>query len=490
MVRRADRGTEMPGQTVFPWSVAASLIAAGCSGGSGTTVDDADGGDSSVTSDHVSSEGEEGSFDTADAEPPPVAPPHCGDGVLDPDEECDDGNRLDGDDCDWLCRLGPGEPVDDTPDPSVADLERDLPWTSVVSPLPAEDLVYSESLCLLWTGSAYATVWNLESVDPDGVPRQGAGFRLFDRVGRRVVPDWTYHYPDRVFGSLDLAWSGRFFALVWSTGGGEDPGCLISAMILDHVGKPLVGPFTLVEGPRCGPATVTWDGEAFAAVWRWDDDGGAAIGIARFDELGSILSVVPSVYEAPFARLSARSASSPVATVTAFAETPEVPPGLDDTCRLGWLAATRDAELLRPPAELGQATTRPMTIEWGERRFGLAFVPAYTPTDAVHLALLDAAGMLVGPVRQVCECWLCHQSMAMAWGAGGWVIACDIAPGVGGIIRLMRTDASGTLVATTDLGDVSRDRVHAISMAFDGEGFGLLGWTDWGLLFTRYVVVP
>jgi cysteine-rich repeat protein len=30
----------------------------------------------------------------------PTMPPNCGDGVLDPSEECDDGNRLDDDDYD------------------------------------------------------------------------------------------------------------------------------------------------------------------------------------------------------------------------------------------------------------------------------------------------------------------------------------------------------------------------------------------------------
>lgn len=34
---------------------------------------------------------------------PGGAPEHCGDGVLDPDEMCDDGNRLDGDDCSSNC---------------------------------------------------------------------------------------------------------------------------------------------------------------------------------------------------------------------------------------------------------------------------------------------------------------------------------------------------------------------------------------------------
>ncbi|MBN1774081.1 MAG: hypothetical protein JXB32_22670 [Deltaproteobacteria bacterium] len=461
------------------------LVVVGCSGASVVGAQDGDDGraDSSGMSDGEVADGGDGGWE--DAEPPPVAPPHCGDGVLDPDEECDDGNRLDGDDCDWLCRLGPGEPVDDTPDPSVGDLERDLPWTSVVSPSPPAFVGYNPSLPLLWTGSAYATAWIL--VDSDGGRGEDAQFRLFDRLGRRTVPDWTY--PDWHFETLDLAWSGRFFALVWSSDGP------LWAMILDDVGKPLVGPFTLVEGSAGSDVTVTWDGEAFAAVWRWGDAAeGSDLGIARFDEVGSILSVVSSVYEAPPGTNLARpsSASSPAATVTAFIEFPEVPPALDYICRLGWLASTRDAELLRPPAELGQAQWRPMTIEWGERGFGLAFVPAYTSTDPVHLALLDPAGMLVGPVRPVCSDFqLCSRFMAMAWGAGGWVIVCDQASAPE--IYLMRTDASGTLISTTDLDEPRVGPVGPlapVSVAFDGEGFGVLGRNSGGLVFTRYVVVP
>ena len=39
---------------------------------------------------------------------PLVSPPLCGNGVLDPGEECDDGNRLDDDSCTWNCHNGTG----------------------------------------------------------------------------------------------------------------------------------------------------------------------------------------------------------------------------------------------------------------------------------------------------------------------------------------------------------------------------------------------
>src|SRR6266699_16317 len=37
-------------------------------------------------------------------------PPNCGDGKVDPDEECDDGNRVGGDGCSAACKVESGMP--------------------------------------------------------------------------------------------------------------------------------------------------------------------------------------------------------------------------------------------------------------------------------------------------------------------------------------------------------------------------------------------
>jgi cysteine-rich repeat protein len=47
-----------------------------------------------------------------------IPPPPCGNGVTDPGEECDDGNRLDGDECTAFCLVGAGDLPGD-PDPAV-----------------------------------------------------------------------------------------------------------------------------------------------------------------------------------------------------------------------------------------------------------------------------------------------------------------------------------------------------------------------------------
>ena len=66
----------------------------------------------------ISADGSDGSsdvLDEADASPPDdsdgetfALPPVCGDGNVDPGEECDDGNRMNDDGCDWRCRVGDG----------------------------------------------------------------------------------------------------------------------------------------------------------------------------------------------------------------------------------------------------------------------------------------------------------------------------------------------------------------------------------------------
>jgi cysteine-rich repeat protein len=55
-----------------------------------------------------------------------LPPPLCGDHVVDPGEECDDGNRKNGDDCTWDCLLGAGDPVPD-PDPATSAYVATVP---------------------------------------------------------------------------------------------------------------------------------------------------------------------------------------------------------------------------------------------------------------------------------------------------------------------------------------------------------------------------
>jgi cysteine-rich repeat protein len=109
----------------------------------------------------------------------------CGDGVLDDGEQCDDYNRLNGDGCDWLCRLGDGEPPP-LLDRAVSvyepvgesfvmnDLIPEWPW-----PLPRIPLV--------WTGTELAIAVSQEI--PEGIA--DVRFRRFDTEARAIGIDWV-----------------------------------------------------------------------------------------------------------------------------------------------------------------------------------------------------------------------------------------------------------------------------------------------------------
>jgi len=106
--------------------------------------------------------------------------------------------------------------------------------------------------------------------------------------------------------------------------------------------------------------------------------------------------------------------------------------------------------------------------------------------------LSDSGELLDAPVPIQCprtcdDCWIEPPiTMSMAWGLGGWTIAFrHLAYGA----VLVRTDARGTAVQAQTL-DAWGEYEWPIEVAFDGEGFGVLGLDDTGPVFARYVVEP
>ena len=182
----------------------------------------------------------------ADADPPWVPPdggaltpeevPNCGDGVLDPGEQCDDHNRLNGDGCDWLCRLGNGEPPPE-PDPTVSD------YAPSGDPVPADDVVgvvrTAIQLPLSWSGTQFATA-HLSS------PDDNLRFHRFDASGRELDSDWTYPLGGSEDKTWDLVWTGReygLFCVIWREG--------VYFLRLDETGKPL-GNLVLLDSDHDG----------------------------------------------------------------------------------------------------------------------------------------------------------------------------------------------------------------------------------------------
>lgn len=188
-----------------------------------------------------------------------VVPPAsgiCGDGALDPGEECDDRNRLNGDGCDWLCRLGDGDPPPD-PDPGAGDFVPDGEPATLTGTV-ATHFVF-ERLPLVWTGSEFATAWF-------DAPAESAGrirFWRFDRTGRRLDLEWEL--PSlRSEGGMEVVWTGEGFGLFYVE---RESG--LWYLRLDRNGKPLSEPVLIEADPRARQpaADLTADG-AFVLAWR------------------------------------------------------------------------------------------------------------------------------------------------------------------------------------------------------------------------------
>ncbi len=185
--------------------------------------------------------------------PPPPNAPDCGNGLIDEGEECDDGNRLDGDGCDWLCRLGDGDPPAPCSD-GVADY---VPEGAEVALGDLSDTVSVEIFPLAWSGSEFAAVfW-----DTPGDVMGGYRMRRFDTTGRVLARDWT-HYSDSSYIGHDLVWNGSGYGLFY-----VDSALGIVLVRLDPGGEPVAEPVVVVPDPmaRVPSADVTEDG--YVLVW-------------------------------------------------------------------------------------------------------------------------------------------------------------------------------------------------------------------------------
>jgi cysteine-rich repeat protein len=205
------------------------------------------------------------SSDSGPTELPPLPyAAQCGNGILDEGEECDDRNRLNGDGCDWLCRLGNGEAPPD-PDPGVA------PY------VPDGDLIYlpdltdttgfsMERLPIQWTGSEFATAFVEKHEDDSWNIR----FRRFEEDGEPLDADWVYWPGTRLNGSTDLVWTGSGFGLFFA-----DATFGIYYMRLSPEGKPLSDPVIVEPDPSARAVAADLTVEGFVIDWTTEGNPGS-----------------------------------------------------------------------------------------------------------------------------------------------------------------------------------------------------------------------
>ena len=187
----------------------------------------------------------------------------CGNRTMDPGEECDDGNRLDGDGCDWTCHMGDGGPAPRV-DPSAADfIYEGGPIIVAGEGEAAGSAMAWHRLPLVWTGSSYATAFVTSEVDSDLNPICPCSIRFLrlDALGSVLDGGWAYSIPDYSWG-LDLAWTGSEFGLFFDVRGNG-----IYFLGLDPVGKPLGDPVIVEPDPEASMPSIDLLENGYVIAW-------------------------------------------------------------------------------------------------------------------------------------------------------------------------------------------------------------------------------
>ncbi|MBN1773410.1 MAG: hypothetical protein JXB32_19265 [Deltaproteobacteria bacterium] len=231
--------------------------------------------------------------DTADAVPDAVTlPPVCGDGHVDPGEECDDGNRLNGDDCDWECRRAPGGFDYPDADPSVPPIEPEGPPAEIVPPAEAVSTAgaRARSLEIEWGSANYGLAYVVDS------PQFGLRFRTLERSGLPVGSGWSRDEPWAA-PAVFLAWSGSRFNLFWWTG----PRFPLRYAGLSADGHLVAGARDVLsptaERPFLVVGDLAWNGLLHAALLGWCSPAWDPLTDPTADECYAALQLVSSTGE-------------------------------------------------------------------------------------------------------------------------------------------------------------------------------------------------
>lgn len=440
--------------------------------------------------------------------PPVQEVPGCGNGVLEAGEECDDRNRLNGDGCDWLCRVGDGDPPP-PPDPSVSDyLPAGEPAPLPVEPETAQPTPWS-AIPLVWTGSSYALTYIYDPDTEDPTIR----FRRFDREAAPVGPTWSYSSCPAGSANCwehDLVWTGDGFGLFYVTG---DRGIVFQALEAD--GKPLGTPVVVESDPNVTSlaAARTPDGFLLAWVVRADasiPSGGTSChpthpGVpARLRRVGSRGEVSgPPVEIESFAQgpIDVAVGNRGVGLVVAVRRDPEAV-GTHGNCSIRF--AHLDEDLVHETYSGLLATGDAGQVLWTEDHYVVAFGGLhYSETDAwpadFCVARYDQEGNLErAPVCTPNPTLLPPHGMdrpRVAAGDRGLLLVTRWGPDdrvepYSYFLQYLRTDAIG--VAVGPVHDVTTDTAEAFrayAVAWADDGFGVAWYREGsdGLSFRSFV---
>jgi cysteine-rich repeat protein len=442
----------------------------------------------------------------ADAPPDgPALPPACGDGRVDPGEECDDGNRLNGDECDWECRTGPGDFDYPDPDPSVPPL---APAGPAVESVPAGESVCgvgadARSLALLWGSRSYALAYVVDS------PQYGFRVRTLDEGGTPHSAAWSRDEPWGAPRVL-LGWIGTAFGVFWSTGQ-RSP---VRQVVLNEDGAELSPPGDVVpptpEFPWVVLQDVAWSADRYAMLVAlcaadWGEGGvgfaGCVPRIQAVDESGSALP--RSILLDPYAN----SEEVPARLVGldrgfAFTDGSRVIVLSPDLAITGWSGGLTCTGDCRGAALAGAVSAGDgLLLLWTEdARSGEI---DYLDLWAVPL---DGAGAIVAPPRTVVESFAPLHSrnggFYVASGPAGAAVAYSaigLAPrSTDAEVRIVNTDRwgnprSNNVVFSTAVD--AYDYRSPFAIAADGAGYAIVavvGLFAGGerIMFRRYVPAP
>lgn len=371
------------------------LVAAGCGSGP-MQADDAaqdapdadDGGDRDGT-DAVPDATDEDVEDRGDAVDPRF---HCGDGLVNFGEECDDGNRMNGDGCAWDCRRGDGQdPSDASPDPDAGTMDPDASFV----PVDTGDLVGAGvtvrnrgRIPFLWTGSNYAVLWPTD--DPTTSDEAwNIAFARLDRSGDIVDAPWTYSFA-RDTASADLAWNGSEFGLLLGAFV-ADPS--VRYVRLDADGKPMSDPVVIGELAEelasAGAVRIVADDGGYACSW-------AGPRFTRIDVTGTARAGPPTALELD-GQTAAQLASSGSTYLLAWAA--EIGPDV----LVRYLVLDRDQRTLVGPRTIAPVDFPVVRTVWTGAEYAVLWMVPGPATagewhqQIIHVARFDAEGIMLGP---------------------------------------------------------------------------------------------